>query len=161
VATHIGQGVLKNSFHCPALSGERGGQIQLSAAVADVPAAAIISVLELPGCQAGSGWLDGWMVGWLDGWLAARVLLGPSLLGKKMQRQLSKHHQHKDGSDRTQEQQPEEQELCLHNVRRILCRCLAVESSRAPYIRRKIYYLTTQSHNSTVTEKCLHQKTYE
>lgn len=54
VATHIGQGVLKNSFHCPALSGERGGQIQLSAAVADVPAAAIISVLELPGWMAGS-----------------------------------------------------------------------------------------------------------
>nr|XP_044251457.1 uncharacterized protein LOC123003325 [Drosophila takahashii] len=59
-----------------------------------------------------------------------------------MQRQLSKHHQHKDGSDRTQEQQQEEQdqeegkekeeeeqeqELCLHNVRRILCRCLALE----------------------------------
>jgi len=68
-----------------------------------------------------------------------------------MQRQLSKHHQHKDGSDRTQQQQQEEQEnqeeeeelaeqdlkLCLHNVRRILCRCLAVKSSRAPYTLAK------------------------
>ncbi|EDW49132.1 GM16384 [Drosophila sechellia] len=46
-----------------------------------------------------------------------------------MQRQLSKHHQHKDGSDRTQQQQQEQEnqeeeeeleeqdlKLCLHNL---------------------------------------------